>query len=367
MPVARPWLLAALTVCLFSVCVAAGSARATDGVIEINAARAAAGGVTTGDAPGFPVEIFTRGNFRLTSDLIVPGDATAGIAVYASGTQIDLNGFAIASTTVCSGVNLSCAPSGTGVGIDASAADSVVVRNGRVTGFGVYGVFLSTGSRAKELSVDNNALGGITTDAAAVVSDNIVRLNGGYGISAGPDSRVVENTVVGNGGPGILTNASAIYDRNVVNHNVGPGPSFAHARRFYVTTIKLQGVIVGNPCDTGFHFASLWEISDPSRLAYDRDRGNLGAPPNDLGSGPITGTPGWIRSGYPVFSSTGPPGSATCFNWTTSQGGVNVGTTATLNAAWDFSQELAPASGTWPWLLTTTGCNQPNYVWCVED
>ncbi|HTO50398.1 MAG TPA: right-handed parallel beta-helix repeat-containing protein, partial [Burkholderiales bacterium] len=231
MPVARPWLLAALTVCLFSVCVAAGSARATDGVIEINAARAAAGGVTTGDAPGFPVEIFTRGNFRLTSDLIVPGDATAGIAVYASGTQIDLNGFAIASTTVCSGVNLSCAPSGTGVGIDASAADSVVVRNGRVTGFGVYGVFLSTGSRAKELSVDNNALGGITTDAAAVVSDNIVRLNGGYGISAGPDSRVVENTVVGNGGPGILTNASAIYDRNVVNHNVGPGPSFAHARR----------------------------------------------------------------------------------------------------------------------------------------
>src|SRR5262249_46851640 len=108
-------------------------AQATDGVLEINAARAAAGGVTPGDTAGYPVEIFTRGNFRLTSDLVVPAGASAGIAVYAAGTQIDLNGFTIASTTVCSGVNLSCAPSGTGVGIDASGADAVVVRNGRVT------------------------------------------------------------------------------------------------------------------------------------------------------------------------------------------------------------------------------------------
>ena len=116
-----------------------------------------------------------------------------------------------------------------------------MVRNGRVTGFGVYGVFLNTGSRAKELSVDNNALGGITTDATAVVTDNIVRMNGGYGISAGPDGRVVENTVTGNGGPGIVTDPSAIYDRNVVNHNVGPGPSFAHLRRFYLPRTTCRG------------------------------------------------------------------------------------------------------------------------------
>jgi hypothetical protein len=345
----------------------AAPAHATDGVIEINAARAAAGGVTAGDAPGFPVEIFTRGNFRLTSDLVVPAGASAGIAVYAAGTQIDLNGFTISCTTTCTGINLSCAPSGTGVGIDASAADSVVVRNGRVTGFGVYGVFLNTGSRAKELSVDNNALGGITTDAAAVVSDNIVRMNGGYGISAGPDSRVVENTVTGNGGPGIVTNPSAIYDRNVVNHNVGAGPSFAHLRRFYLTKNQLQGVIVTNPCDVGFHFASLWEISDPSKLTYDAGRGNLGAPPNDLGSGPPTLIAGWVRTGYPAFSSTGPPGNGTCFNWTTSLGTPNVGTTASLNANWDFSQEPAAAGGTWPWLLGTMTCNQTMPVWCVED
>jgi hypothetical protein len=50
--------LAALALSSFLVC---PLARATDGVIEINAARAAAGGVTAGDTPGFPIEIFTRG------------------------------------------------------------------------------------------------------------------------------------------------------------------------------------------------------------------------------------------------------------------------------------------------------------------
>ena len=33
----------------------------------------------------------------------------------------------------------------------------------------------------------------------------------------------------------------------------------------------MQGVIVTSPCDVGFHFASFWEISDPSKLSYDRD------------------------------------------------------------------------------------------------
>ena len=347
----------------------ATSASATDGVIEINAARAVAGGVTAGDTPGFPVEIFTRGNFRLTSDLAVPAGASAGIAVYAAGTQIDLNGFTISSTTLCTGspASLTCAPSGTGVGIDASGADAVVVRNGRVTGFGIYGLFLDTGSRAKELSIDNCAVGGITTDAAAVVSDNIVRNNGGYGISAGPDSRVVENTVTGNGGPGIQTNSSAIYDRNVVNHNASPGPSFAHLRRFYITTNSVQAAIVSNPCDVGFHFASFWEISDPSKLSWDRDRGTLVPPPNDLGAGPPTAVTGWIRTGFPAMSSTGPTGNANCFNFTSTAGPPNAGSTASLNAYWDFSFGPAAASGTWPWVLGTSACNQTNRVWCVED
>jgi len=51
-----------------------GPALAVDGVIEINQARANAGGVTLSDGPGFPVTIDHNGSYRLTSDLTVARD-----------------------------------------------------------------------------------------------------------------------------------------------------------------------------------------------------------------------------------------------------------------------------------------------------
>jgi hypothetical protein len=45
-------------------------APADDGVIEIDAARAAAGGVTSGDTPGYPVTIDRGGSYRLTGNLL---------------------------------------------------------------------------------------------------------------------------------------------------------------------------------------------------------------------------------------------------------------------------------------------------------
>jgi hypothetical protein len=44
---------------------------ASDGRIEINQAKALAGGVTPGDTPGFPVSITVGGSYVLTSDLDV--------------------------------------------------------------------------------------------------------------------------------------------------------------------------------------------------------------------------------------------------------------------------------------------------------
>jgi len=55
-----------------------GAARplaAVDGVIEINQARALAGG--PGDEPGFPVTIYASGSYRLTSNLSVGSDTDA--------------------------------------------------------------------------------------------------------------------------------------------------------------------------------------------------------------------------------------------------------------------------------------------------
>ena len=65
----------------------ASRAVAVDGVIEINTAKALAGGVTTGDTPGFPVTISESGSYRLTGNLTVSGgdpSTTSGIVVTAS-------------------------------------------------------------------------------------------------------------------------------------------------------------------------------------------------------------------------------------------------------------------------------------------
>ena len=51
--------------------------HAADGKIEINQAKALAGGVTATDAPGFPVTIDQSGSYLLTSDLTVPADTSA--------------------------------------------------------------------------------------------------------------------------------------------------------------------------------------------------------------------------------------------------------------------------------------------------
>jgi hypothetical protein len=339
----------------------ATSAFATDGVIEINAARAAAGGVTSGDSPGFPVEIFTAGNYRLTSDLVVPAGAT-GIAVYAAGTRIDLNGFTISSTTTCTGSPLSCAPSGSGVGIDASGADSVAVRTGRVTGFGVYGVFLFAASRASELLVDDNAVGGIVMDEASFVTDCIVRHNGGTGITTGPDSRIAGNVVSANGGPGISAPASALSDRNAVNHNVGPSTAGIRNRRFYLSKNSPHGSGATTACDSGFHMASLSEVLSPSALTYDQERGTLAA---DTGSGPPTIVTGWIRTGFSSNTSGG-TGLANCNAWT-SQFAGHVGSTAALNPNWAPTGSASADPATWPWMLSTQPCSNPVLVWCVED
>jgi hypothetical protein len=178
-------------------------ATAADGMIEINQQRALAGAVTPGDAPGFPVELFTRGSFVLTGDLDVPGSAESGISVYAAGTRIDLNGFSVSSATQCPGQPPVCTQAGARIGIAASGANDVSVRHGRVSGFRIYGVELFESGRVEALTVESNGQGGIVCDEGCSIEDSIVRRNGGGGIVAGIASRIARNVVSRNAGPGI--------------------------------------------------------------------------------------------------------------------------------------------------------------------
>ncbi len=126
----------------------AAEAHAVDGVIEINQAKAMAGGVTPGDAPGFPVNLSVGGSYRLTSNLNVAagGDGSAEdrygiVASPVSGLEeefdIDLNGFSLIGPVTCTfGVGPVCSPNSSGSGIGISGNGGFRVHDGAVIGFG---------------------------------------------------------------------------------------------------------------------------------------------------------------------------------------------------------------------------------------
>lgn len=137
-------------------------ALASDGVIEINQAKAVAGLVTTGDAPGFPVTLNLSGSYVLTSNLDLPaamsGPATNGIQTGADNISIDLNGFTIIGV-----------PMGTGIGI--TGAQRAKVSNGFILFFGGGGISLTDGT-VDNIVANNNGAFGIKV-ANGIVSNSI--------------------------------------------------------------------------------------------------------------------------------------------------------------------------------------------------
>jgi hypothetical protein len=211
-------------------CLSLAPALAADGVIEINQARALAGGVTPGDTAGFPVTISVSGSYRLTGNLDVTGQPTpqnvTAISVVAGATNvtIDLNGFAIIGPESCSGTPIVCTPgAGGGDGINSAAFGSITVKNGIVRGMGRLGVVVSGDSLIEGVHAisnvtdgiyidrgvvrgcvaESNGAFGIITDGTAVVAHNVARANGSVGIEVAGGA-VSDNTAVGNGGDGVF-------------------------------------------------------------------------------------------------------------------------------------------------------------------
>lgn len=183
---------AALVAC--ALLLTSTAALASDGVIEINQAKALGGNVTPGDAPGFPVTLSQPGSYLLTGSLTVPANL-GGIAVgqIQAGVQIDLGGFEIAGPGTCSGGSgpaLTCTGAGaSGFGIDAPVP--VRVRNGRVRGFAQGGVRLqSSRNQIENLRVEDNAGDGIFAGKGSVVVQSVAARNFGHGLSV--DGAVVD-------------------------------------------------------------------------------------------------------------------------------------------------------------------------------
>jgi hypothetical protein len=132
-------------------------------------------------------------------------------------------------------------------------------------------------------------------------------------------------------------------------------------RKFYLTPSNYPSSQAVSICEEGYHFASLWELLDTTNLAYAQELGAVWQA-GDLGSGPPSELPGWIRTGYESEADTGIPGRDNCNGWTTLDNGFD-GTTAELRSDWTGT------GGNYfhGWEVYVVDCSQEQGVWCVED
>lgn len=329
-------------------------AWAAEGVIEINAASVQAAG-------GFPFTIATAGSYRLSSDLTVPAN-TIGLRITADRVSLDLAGFSITSTFVCSLV--SCAE-GTGSGIEAlGGADETTVENGTVSGFGRDCVLLNHNARAERIRARNCGRNGISFGARSLAVGNQISFTGAAGIDfrSNPETSAFEGNAIQSSGLGVT--APAIDGGFAIGGNLCSDGSCSPApnKLFYLTLTTAIGSSALTHCTAGFHMASLWELFDPSALDYDTTRGQTRA---DSGQGPPSGASslGWVRTGYDAAAnSAGGIGSNNCNAWTSGDA-ADDGVAVSLEENWTSAgTDIAP-----PWQFWQMACSIARRVWCVQD
>jgi hypothetical protein len=205
-----------------------GGSTASSGVVTIDQARAEAGGVTPGDAPGFPVTLSQPGRYRLTANLTIADANTSGIVITAPNVTLDLDGFTIAGPVTCAAYASPptvCSGTGNGDGIavvlaDYNARAAILVANGTVRGMGRHGVHANSsfdGFRVERLFALNNGNAGLLVNGGAI-SDSQSSFNGQSGIR-GNNLLLVNNVVRSNGSYGISVNFSSAGVHNVVQGN----------------------------------------------------------------------------------------------------------------------------------------------------
>jgi len=173
-------------------------AFASDGVVEINQAKALAGGVTASDAPGFPVTIDAGGSYKLTGSLTNLNADVNTIELKASLTTLDLNGFTVSGPTTCSmtASGVMCSGSGPGNAIEGFTGCPFgnVVKNGTIYGAPDTGVRLCVTSRVEDVQVIGANGFGISVNNGSFVQGCAVVLAGTTGYYA-PFSSVFDSSV----------------------------------------------------------------------------------------------------------------------------------------------------------------------------
>jgi hypothetical protein len=198
--------IVATFLCVVSLTGPASAAVERGGVVPIDQNRALAGGVTPGDAPGFPIVITQPGSYRLAGNLD-SGFANA-IEIATSNVTLDLDGFRITGSGDTRGV--------TDNGIVLSR---IVIRNGFIVYAGGRGIRLSS----TQVEVSHvHVTGGIgiqLSGRGAIVRGNTAA-DGANGIVISGGGAIVKgNTATGHTSVGILVTAGGLVSENTASHN----------------------------------------------------------------------------------------------------------------------------------------------------
>jgi hypothetical protein len=229
----------AAAIAAFGSLLAASPAGAADGEILINQAKVNAGGITPGDAAGFPATLNRPGRYKLSGNLVVP-DGQDGLDVEANDVTIDLNGFTISSES----------PGGARGGISVRGSDRTRIMNGTLSGFGGFGVYLAEGdgnvvenmrivssggpfwgaiyTNGHQARIRNNTIAnasfGIVDCGRCLIENNIITGHSFYGISA-EGGQIVGNVIVGNASWGLTSSGTNFpnvgYGENILVGNNG--------------------------------------------------------------------------------------------------------------------------------------------------
>lgn len=224
----------------FAAVLSAASAHAVtndNGDILITQAAASAGGITPGDAPGFPITISVSGTYRLATNLVVT-TVVNGIEVRANEVTIEMGGHTLAGsgagrngiTTFNRALRVE---HGTVRGFTNDAirsvaqfltvSDMIITANGRV---GVFAESIGNGESGYFTKVTNSNISsnlyGIWCGAYCHVEGNIVSKNDNMGVYiAGVGGTVLGNTISANNGDGIYFPAKGGAGNNTIVSNGG--------------------------------------------------------------------------------------------------------------------------------------------------
>jgi hypothetical protein len=137
-------------------------------------------------------------------------------------------------------------------------------------------------------------------------------------------------------------------------------------RQFYLSKAYVRGNGAATACAEGYHFASMWEIVDPSNLKYNTSLGQTspdsgaGPPTQLVGSGYSIPAQGWVRTGHDS-SSEAVAGQGNCRAWL-SFNPAHSGTVANLPAEWTGGTQDVGV-----WNTEVSACDNFVRVWCVQD